>query len=378
MDDAVTLTVDGAVWSGWTEVRIRQSIERCALEFELGLTDARWTAGAMPRPIRPGSACSVAIGADVVMRGFVDETRVSYDRGSHDLRVAGRDRTGDLIDCAAAVDGAMELKGLTLTEVAARLAKPYGVAVRSQVDVGRAFDRFALQPGETAWEAIERAARQRAVLPNADGLGGLVLTRAGVGGRAAGALVMGGEDGNVVSAEGTFSHRERFGLYVVRGQQEGDDETDATGAAGPEARVTDTAVDRWRPTVILAEQQGDGVSFQDRAAWAARVAAGRSRRCTYTVQGWRAGGALWRPNTIVPVRDAFMDIDRDLLVVTVTWTLGADGSRTELEVAPADAFALVPEPPRKRKGDKGDDGLWEVGATYVEAGGGKWTKQEAR
>ncbi|SMF77459.1 Mu-like prophage tail protein gpP [Tistlia consotensis] len=372
----VTLTVDGVVYGGWTSMSIAQSIERCALEFELGLTE-RWAGQSERRPILPGAACGVALDGETVMAGYTDEVSVQYDERGHAVRVTGRDRTGDLVDSAATIDDTHEWAGLTLGEVAKRICAPFGVTVRAQTDVGKAFGRFALQPGETAWDAIERASRQRAVLPNGDGLGGLLLTRAGLGGTAAGALQLGGERGNVLRASGTFSHRERFSQYVVRGQQEGTDTLTAAEAAAPEARVTDAAISRWRPTIILAETQGDGATFAERAAWAARVAAGRTRRARYTVQGWRgSSGRLWRPNTLVQVTDSYLDLARELLITAVTWTLSEQGTLTEIEVSPADAFALIAEPAKARKGDKGAYGLWETGVTYIQDGDGTWKKRE--
>lgn len=347
----VTLTVDGVIYGGWQAIEIERSVEQGATVFALAVTD-KWAGQASRRPIRPGAACALAIDGEQVITGYVDEVVTDYDQETHQMTVTGRDKIGDLVDCAAAVDGGHEFANLTLTEIAGRICGPFGITVKAEVPVGELFFRFAIQPGETAWEAIERACRCRAVLPNGDGQGGLILTRAGKSGRAAGALELGK---NILSATGSFSFAERFSLTVVRGQDEGFEGADPILMTAPEGRAKDPNVSRYRPQVILAEFAGDGVTFADRAVWQMRVARGRSRQATYTVQGWRdGGGALWRPNTLVRVRDSYLDIDADLLVAGVTLRIGEDGTTAELQVTLPDAFDLLPEPEL----DEDDLGLW--------------------
>jgi prophage tail gpP-like protein len=350
----VALTVDGQVHRGWRAVKVSMGLDAAAAEISIELAE-RWAgaedAEAIRRSIRPGADFSLALEDETVVEGFLDSLEVSYDDRSHTLTVTGRERTGDLVDCAAQLDGPHEFAGVGLEEAARRICTPFGVRVRADGALGAAFPRFSIQPGETAWEAIARGARERAVIATGDGRGTLLLTRAGQGGEAAGALRLGGQDGNIRRANGSFDFKERHSVVVVRGQAEGS----ATGGQG-QARATDPDVTRYRPRVVLAEGQGEGVTFQDRATWEVRVAAGKGRRVRYTVPGWRGrSGALWRPNTRAMVEDAYLDLSRELLISNVTYSLTPDGGTlTELQLAPVDAYSLIPERSRKGKGESGD------------------------
>lgn len=341
MDDLalsrVALKIDGTDWLGWKAVQITLSMEQGANTFQLGLTD-QW-AGTARRAIGPGATCSVALDGEIVIKGAVDDVDVSYDAESHDLTVRGRDATGDLID--SAILPPFEYRDLTLTEIASRIAAPFSIPVSAEVDVGKPFERFAVQPGETGWEAIERAARMRAILGMADGRGGLLLTRAGIG-KAPAPLVLGG---NVISAQGQFTFKDRFSQYHALGQQEGSDAFgDAAEASAPSALATDEAVRRYRPTILLGEAQGDEGGLQQRADWQKAVNAGRSKRATYTVQDWRANGQLWRPNKLVEVYDAFMNLTgEELFIPRVSMALSEAGTFTQVEVAPADAYKMEAE-----------------------------------
>ena len=377
----VTLSVESGHWQGWTEVEISRAIDpRGCGTFRVGLAERRAEPPeqAQRRAVRPGDACAVAIDGEPVLRGYVDDVAVTYDGQSHTLTVTGRDAVGDLIDCAATVDGPYEYAGLDLGQVAARLCAPYGIAVTVDTDVGRPIARFALQPGETAWSAIERGCRQRAVLPVADGLGGLRLTRAGTA-SAPGRLQLGGDDGNVLRCDGLLSHRDRYSHYICVGTGEGGE--DASLGLGAQGVAEDPAVRRYRPTVIVGESAGDARSYMDRATWQRQVAAGRSRQVRYTVQGWRGGAAvdpreagLWRPNQLVPVSDKWLGLDREMLITGVAYTLSDQGSLTELDVALPEAYALMAAPEETGDGLAGGGGRWaEVEPIAGESGGGAGT-----
>lgn len=348
-----TLILDGFKHTGWTEIEVTRSIESLAASFRLGLTE-RWAGTPAPRALKPGLACVVALVGVPVLAGHIDTVEVSYDDREHRLAVTGRDRLADLVDCAAAVDGPHEFQDLDLADIARRLCVPYGVSVAVETDIGPPFKRFALQPGETAFEALERACRIRAVLPTTNGLGALILTRAGRD-RAPAALVLGE---NILSGAGGFSHAGRFSRYIVKGEQEPDPFSEGQGTDGTQARVGsafDTDITRHRPTVIIGEAQGDAAALTDRARWQRQVARGRGARMSYTVAGWTANGMPWRPNALVAVTDPLMDLSAAALLITsVTFTKSErTGTRTTLELTRQEAFALRAEPEPEGNGLSG-------------------------
>ncbi len=201
---------------------------------------------------------------------------------------------------------------------------------------------FTIQVGETVFEALETAARQRGVLLVADGKGGLEITRAKEG-KASYALV---EGENILAASGTFSQKDRFSLYRVKGENCGSDFSTPEQNAQTTAEVSDTQVKRYRPLVILSEQQGDVTVLKKRADWEKNVRAGRGSRVKATVQGWKYNDMLWKHNLLVTVRSDYLRVNRDMIVSTVSFTLGEDGTKTQLSLCLPEAFSLIalPEP----------------------------------
>jgi prophage tail gpP-like protein len=199
----VTLRLGTVDWTGWLSASLTRRMDQASATFALELTE-RWAGQPNRRVILPGTAAQLWLDGRQMVNGFVDEVAVAYDATSHRVSVSGRDRLGDLVDSAAAVDGAHQWSGLDLTGLARSIIAPFGVPLTQETDVGAVFENFAVQPGEQAMAALARAARARAVLIMGDGLGGLVLTRAGGAGRMAGTLALGR---NVLAASGRFSLR---------------------------------------------------------------------------------------------------------------------------------------------------------------------------
>lgn len=339
MDSRVELKVDGQIYGGWKRATITTGIEQIASAFELGVTD-RWVGQDNPYPIRPGASCQLLLDGELVITGYVDENQPSFDASSHEIRISGRDKTGDLVDCSA-IHKTGQWANAKLDKIVRDICKPFAIMVIVDADIGAAFSTFSLQEGETAHECIDRACRMRAVMPVSDNLGNLVLTRA-KNGKPVADLVQGE---NILSASGDFSMRERYSQYLIKGQDRGSDDN----ADAPEthtqvsATVTDEFVKRYRPIIVLAEDKGVHATYKQRAEWERNVRRGRAARATVRVTDWRnTAGTLWKSNTIVHVRAPYLNADVDLLVVGVTYILDeSQGMIAELSLVGREAFDLL-------------------------------------
>lgn len=337
--DKVTLKVAGQQFDGWTSVSVSKGIKNPAAAFSLEYakrSDQPFT----PPSIPTGAACEVLIGGETVITGFVDATNPAFDAASRSLRVEGRDKAADLVDCSA-LNAPGTWKARTLIQIAADLVGPFGIAVSARADVGAAFKSFAVQQGETVWEALERLARFRGLLAVSTPAGAVEFIQPGQR-RAAFSLVQGQQ---LLSATAGHDARDRFSRYILKGQSAGDDEVNGAAAASPSAEATDAAITRYRPMLIVAEEQATLASLRARAGWEASVRAAVGERVDLTVQGWRdPAGAIWAADLVVPVTAPWIDVDGDLLIADVTFNLDNDGgSTTSLTCTPPDAYR--PEPP---------------------------------
>ncbi len=337
MASELELHVDGMIYGGWTRIALETGIEQVAGSFEITLTE-RWAGQDMLRRIARGQACRVTIDGETVITGFVEDLAPSYDGSSHSVTVGGRDVTGDLVD-SSAIHAGGQWDGRTLEQIARDLCRPFGIKVIENSGATERFPVFNIQEGETVFETIERGARMRGVLLVSDGMGNLLITRAGKM-RVDTALVLGQ---NIKSGQGQFSDRERFSKYIVKGQRQGDDQDFGAAVAENVAEATDPGITRYRPLIVLGEDQGGTNAFRDRANWERNVRAGRSEQVNYTVTGWQHAGGLWRANQLLRVEDEFMNLQRELLISTVRFTLSdQDGELTELTLTDPRAFDVEP------------------------------------
>jgi prophage tail gpP-like protein len=284
----------------------------------------------------------VKIGGDLVCTGYVDATPIDYDSDGITVMVRGRSKTADLVDCSA--DNPVEkgqFKGLKAEAIAEKIAKQYGLAVKAQADTGPAITDHQIQQGETAFESLDRLARQRQILVSDNGAGDVVLLAPGSGGKAKSTLELGV---NILSASAGFDYSEVYTKYKVKGQRSrgGDDaDWDENSAAGlsSQGEATDNSLKRQRVLVVMQSGQADAGTCQKRAEHEQRIRAAKAREIRYKVAGWRQqNGDLWQPNMTVAIKDGIMQVEKELLVSECIWTLDEGGMVTELICISPDAF----------------------------------------
>ncbi|MDI3259700.1 MAG: hypothetical protein QJR02_08390 [Sinobacteraceae bacterium] len=351
MAEQLVLKVGGEEYTGWEAVRVASGIDQLAGEFELGGAD-RWALSGQASAILPGLPCSIEIAGTPVITGWIDDDAPSYDARSHSLTLRGRDATGDLVDSAALADG-MGWENRTIAEIAADLCKPFGIPVTVSDDVAvvtpapqklsiRApLKSHRINPGETVFEVLSRAAALRGALLISDQQGGLLITRAG--GRRSSTVLQRGV--NILSGSALHSHRQRFHTYQVIAQQSGAGQAFSwmPSAQHVEASTTDPAIRAQRRTVIVVSDSADAALAKQVASWARANAAAVGERATVWVPGWLDGGEPWRPNTLVHIEDDYLRVSGTWLIAQVEFLLDPrEGELTALTLAPPAAY--VPQP----------------------------------
>jgi prophage tail gpP-like protein len=338
MRDEFALTIESSRYTGWTSLRVERGMDQLAGSFTFALS-ARFGGLHTVRPIYPGAKASVSIAGETVITGYIDKAEPQYDAERHTLIVSGRDATGDLVDCAA-IHPSGHWKDMSLAQIAFDLIVPFKAGLTVIANVGAPFADWAIEAGETVFQNLDRAARFRGVLLYSDGLGNLVIGEAS-NARAPASLVLGQ---NIESAAGVSSELQRFSEYIVKAQQSGTNESYGAASAALMAQAVDATVHRYRPTIIMAENESNLAGVQQRADWQRTVRAARAQTVVYTVNGWRANGMLWTPNTNTHVYDPFLGIDGDRFISRVAYTMDQQGVRTELSVLPRAAYNAIALP----------------------------------
>lgn len=346
--DTLTLSIGGQKLTGWQEVSVTCGIEQVPSAFVLRVTERYPGAGQID--VKPFQSCTVTIGQDLVITGYVDRYSASLSAKQHQVTVSGRSLVEDLVDCSAILPN-MQVSATSLSQLAQDLAKPFGIQViepdgePEPITGGDgSIPPFAIALGETPFEVIERVARWKRLLAYDNPQGQLVLAKLGTQAMASGVS----QGVNVEAAEATFASDQRFSDYLpALFSSEGLYNLGQGGSAGNQfPPVKDSGVPRYRPRFVVSEQFMDGQYVAvARAQWEKARRYGRSQAVTVTVDSWRdSAGTLWTPNRLCPVDlPALKIVGQRWLIASVTYQLGLEGgTRALLVLMPPEAFQ--PEP----------------------------------
>lgn len=344
MTDDLTLTINGKVLSGWDATRVRRSIETLPSDFDLSLMDY-YPGSNNKQEVKPGDACIVKIGEDTVLTGYVDRWAPMISSSRHAVHAVGRSKCADLVDCSAYWKNNV-ISGATPLQIAQKLAKPYGIEVSSDVQVGTTVPQFTLNWGESSQEVIDRITRWAALLYYDLPDGSLYLTRVGTKQAASGVK----QGQNIQDAAFETTMDERFSDYTgvsmavtPINEEGGDDAYSAVTLA--KAKDPEAARMRYRNRVVIIEStMTANQQAQQCIDWEMNRRYGRSKRLLVTVDSWRdSAGKLWEPNTLIPISLPVFGLNDEIwLLGEVTYVKDEDGTRAEMVLMPPAAFSVEP------------------------------------
>lgn len=328
----------GGAWTayeGWLQSEVERSLEALCGTFSIPVS----LVPGLPPAIYRQSVVRVKIGDAVVLTGHVLAAEPFYRRGDCGMRITGRSKAGDLVQCSAIHQGG-QWRNVTIDRIVADIIKPFGLTLQVDADLGAAVQDFKLGHGECALDAIARAARLRGVLVTSGSDGKVLLTKAGKA-LFKGTIVRGQ---NVISMEGMGTDEGRHSEYIAYGQCSVSMAADFDQAKGLKARAVDPDMKRYRPLVINADGNTTQAELQALVDHTVRVRRGHSLGFRYTVEGWTVGGTPWPVNARVAIYDDVAGLDgHEWLICSVKQTCDLkEGDVTELTVRPVEAYDAVP------------------------------------
>lgn len=112
-------------------------------------------------------------------------------------------------------------------------------------------------------------------------------------------------------------------------------------ASGLKVEVVDSAISRYRPLVIIADDNMTGTSGYQRAMWEMKRNNAEGKRSTAKVQGWfKEDGTLWQPNELITlIATPFGITGEERLIVDCRYSFDDQGGTvTEMTLMHRDAF----------------------------------------
>jgi prophage tail gpP-like protein len=295
--DVVEVTIGGQVQSAWSRYEIDSDLMTPADAWSVSLQAKDLS---LPAAVRAASTAQIRVGGDLVMTGQIDSRAHAIRKGQHSLELRGRDGAALLLDCSAPIFSAVEI---TLQEVITKVAKPLGISkVRIDADATMVTERVAIEPGESGWQAIQRAAEANGLWPWFEPDGTLVVGGPDYSVPPVAHLVLrrDGQGNNVLDVTEQADPVERFSDVTVLGQVSAT--SGRTGHPSVKGMVKDTGVSSYRPKVVVDHDAVNTQVAQARARKIISDARVKGYALNVTVKGHRtASGLLWKPGQRVHV-----------------------------------------------------------------------------
>lgn len=344
-------TYNSRTISGWTNVRVSRGIDRCPSDFEVSFTEPYENVDSVL--VQPGDEVEVYFGTDLILSGFVDRYLPSFNANEHIIRITGRNKCQDLVDCAAFWPNGQMLN-LSVLGIAKNLCGAYGITVNvaDGTNLGAPIAQQNVMAGETSYDILERLCRFRGLLLYDQPDGSLLIASGGtqpgssvaapIGTRIAASGFKQGV--NVQSASAMFGMDQRFSNYDALYQ--GLDTLKDIGHGGNLiCHVADGTVPRFRYRVIVSENVAGGpIVAEQRVNWEMASRYGRSFQVRLTTDTWRdSAGKLFEPNVLVPIDLPGLKLSpRTWLISDVTYKRSESGTTADLTIMPPEAFYQEP------------------------------------
>lgn len=341
-DNYVSISVDRKKYSGWSAITISKSLENLASSFDLVVidktnqkTNAEWL-------LRTQKECAVYIGKDKIITGFIEKVDADISFDSHNIKVSGRTKTADLIDCNYTESNKSFSKKSILT-LARTLLEPFNINVSAGAgaDVSQIF-QFTVNSSDSIFKSLNQKANDLGLLLLTDSNGNLLITNSG-NTKCKDSLEYGK---SILSAEVSFDYTDRFSDYIVQAQTLPKEQKGAWATnINIQATSKDISIVRNRPKVIKVSSPLTRTTAQEYANWEALVRAAQSQTITIQVQGFRDGsGAVWDINKLIDVKipPLYINPITELLITGVDFSLSENGTITKLTLKRKDAYIAKP------------------------------------
>ena len=359
----ITLEVDGLPYRDFTEARISYAIDSLTRSFQFLSTNVP-VDGKITFPFSRGDACVVKVDGERVLTGHIETIEGRGSARAHILRVSGRGKTADVLDCNLYSPDELNAENLTIAGIIRSVLQNVGLDIEVVDTVNpppfnSAEDLITPEQGMPAFSLIEQYSRKRQVLISENEIGNIEISNS-TPTPANFSLINLVENptNNVINYNFTQSDVNLFKRYIIVGAQDAvtnalainrlAEKYDIAPLTFQTNAVAQPVIDE-RPSIRSSRQfvavMNEGYSTAqcgDRARWEKKIRVARASGYSVTTNGYRdVDGALLDTNTVIAVQDEYADIDRTQLINSIEFSYSKRGSITTLGLLEPDAYVTA-------------------------------------
>lgn len=339
--NAIELLLGGKIHTHWTSYDIDSDLQTPADDFNLtlGLPE-----GVTPPEVAAGEAVEVRVGGDTVLSGRIDAVSRQVAKGRNTLAINGRDGAAVLLDCSAPVINAQDMG---LGDIVAQIVKPLGITkIRIDTAAPAKTSKVQIEPGMSAWQALQEYAEANGVWPWFEPDGTLVVGGPDYSAEPVADLIMrsNGDNNNILEIDAKNSMAKRYSDITVLGQNH-------SGRHNIKGVAKDAAVKTHRPLIVV-EADVDNAAEAERKA-KKKLADSRldGLTITVTVRGHRTSdGLLWTPGQRIRLLCEPLGLDGVYFLMARNLSASrTQAAQTKLTLKEDGAWILDANPPKAKK-----------------------------
>lgn len=340
-DNTVELLIDGKSHGNWQSYDIDSDLLTPADDFNLSLGLPE---GKTPPEVAAGAAAEVRIGGDTVLTGRIDEVCRTIGAERNGLTIRGRDGAAVLLDCSAPLFNAQEMD---LPAIVSKIVKPLGVRrIRIDAAAPAKTKKVQIEPGSTAWQALEQYAEANGLWPWFEPDGTLVVGGPDYTAPPVADLVMrtNGSGNNILEIEYKNDMAKRYSEITVLGQNH-------SGKHNLKGVAKDAAVKIRRPLMIVEHDVADAAEAERKAKKKLADSRLHGMTLTVTVRGHRTSdGILWTPGQRVRLLCEPLGLDGIYFLTARNFSASrTQAAQTRLTLKEDGVWVLAANPPKVKQ-----------------------------
>ena len=350
----VTVRSNKLEFGGWKVVNIQKSLDSLVGAFNLTVTD-QWTIATNRNDkkksfwaLYPGDKIEILVDDKMFFTGYVDQLSSNIDATGRNISISGKEKTVDLVDCSETTDK-NQFEDKSFLVIAKQVCDPFQIKalIDSGVNVGGKLKNITVNPGESFFQTLDKAARDRGLLITTNEDGNLLITKSGARVSKVGLV----EGKNIKSISISVDHSNRFKTYKAYGQGADIKIESAPGSSwqsvSNNAVAIDKGITRKRTKMLSVSGSSENIDMQNRVRWEAKTRAARSETIVIETPSWTKPSdkinELWKVNEIVHVTAESSGIDGDYLIGTISYSQSYNGGEScTMTLIRPDAY--LPEP----------------------------------
>jgi prophage tail gpP-like protein len=324
----ITLHSDGAIYADWKDFTFIKTLNAICDYYIASLSIALDNDKTLP--FKKGQPCYLKIDGKKKFTGYIETIEFDLDEEKADLKISGRSKTCDLVDCSIDL-GVYEFTSIPFVKLVTLICAQYKITVVNKTNSDVLVAKWNIFPSETSWQCLERLSRKYGVIFYGDEDGNLVIGKQDP----VDAEIDLNENQAPRSIKGKFSQADKFSKYVVLGQAR--NQIDAI------AEVSDSSVQRPRTKTVLSETASTTDECKTRALWEKQISAQRSSDLSILLDDWTQGNTnkIWWTNLKIKVKLSYLSINQYYLITGIQLRQSEQkGQQTLLEFEEVNSFTI--------------------------------------